>query len=186
MDGICGSELCVLNDDASVALAVLLESMVMKRRSLLAAVLSAAGVTASVAAVLPYDESADAKADISRVLREAKADHRKVLVIFGANWCEDCRALDKALKTGPNAKLMSREFEVVKVDVGRFNRNLDVDAAYGNAIKKGIPAAVVLSADNQILYSTKAGELSNARRMSETGVYEFFDNVARKVSPQGQ
>ena len=158
----------------------------MKLRNMLAATLLAAWATASVGSPLPYDEAADAKADIRHALSEAKADHRKVLVIFGANWCEDCRALDKAFKTGPNAELMSRQFDVVKIDVGRFNRNLDVDSVYGNAIKKGIPAAVVLSADNQVLYSTKAGELSNARRMSETGVYEFFDNVVHTVSPQQQ
>jgi thioredoxin 1 len=151
---------------------------------LLTAALLGGVLGATTAAALPYDEAADAKAEIGRALNDAKADHRKVLVIFGADWCEDCRALDKALRVGRNADLMSREFKVVKVDVGRFNRNLDVDAAYGNAIKKGIPAAVVLSADDQLLYSTKAGELSNARRMSETGVYDFFANVLQGVASQ--
>jgi len=37
----------------------------------------------------------------------------------------------------------------------------------------------VLSSDERVLYATKAGELSNARRMSATGIYEFFDRVAR-------
>ena len=102
-----------------------------------------------------------------------------MLVIFGANWCEDCRALDQALKTGRNATLMAKEFEVVKVDVGRFNRNLDVARMYGDPIKKGIPAAVVLSTDNRVLYATKAGELADARRMSETGIYDFFESVVK-------
>jgi thioredoxin 1 len=156
----------------------------MHRRTFSIAALSVALVATTSAAPLPYDEAADAKADVSRVLAKARADHQKVLVIFGANWCEDCRALDKALKTGPNADLMSRQFDIVKVDVGRFDRNLDIDAKYGNAIKKGIPAAVVLSEDDQVLYSTKAGELSNARRMSDTGVYDFFVNVVQTVTTQ--
>jgi protein disulfide-isomerase len=131
------------------------------------------------AAPLPYDESADAKADVQRALGAARAGKRNVLVIFGANWCEDCHVLDQALKTGRNAVLMSKEFEVVKVDVGRFNRNLDITRAYGDPIKKGIPAAVVLAADNSVLYATKAGELADARRMSETGIYDFFDNIVK-------
>jgi thioredoxin 1 len=131
------------------------------------------------AAPLPYDESADAKADVQRALSAAKAGQRPVLVIFGANWCEDCRVLDHALKTGRNATLMAREFEVVKVDVGRFNRNLDIARAYGDPIKKGIPAAVVLSADNRVLYATRAGELADARRMSETGISDFFEGVVK-------
>ena len=68
---------------------------------------------------LPYDESADAKAAIQQALTAAKSDQVPVLVIFGANWCEDCRSLDTALQAIPNAALMAKEFKVVKVDVGR-------------------------------------------------------------------
>ncbi len=148
----------------------------MKRRFLLLLAM-AAGVAA--AAPLPYDESADAKASLQQALARAQAGQRPVLVIFGANWCEDCRALDQSLKQGRNAALMALEFEVVKVDVGRFNRNLDVARAYGDPIGKGIPAAVVLSADNRVLYATRAGELADARRMSETGIHDFFDGVVK-------
>jgi len=139
----------------------------------------AATAAAVAAAPLPYDESADAQAAIRTALGAVGTGPRRVLIVFGANWCEDCRSLDQALKSGRNAGLMAREFEVVKVDVGRFDRNLDVAKAYGDPIRKGIPAAVVLSADERVLYATKAGELSNARRMSETGVYDFFDGVVR-------
>ncbi|MDE1712782.1 thiol reductase thioredoxin, partial (plasmid) [Chromobacterium amazonense] len=55
----------------------------------------------------------------------------------------------------------------------------DIDAAYGHPIAKGIPAAVVLSPDNQVIYATRAGELADARRMSETGIYEFFERVSK-------
>ena len=150
----------------------------MLRRSLLLLALCGA---AALAAPLPYDEAADAKAQIQQALGTAAADKHAVLVVFGANWCDDCRALDQALKTGRNAELIAREFDVVKVDVGRFNKNLDVAKRFGDPIKKGIPAAVVLSADGQVLYATRAGELADARRMSDTGVYDFFDGVVRKA-----
>ena len=137
--------------------------------------------TAAWAAPLPYDEAADAKADVQRTLGEAKKANMPVLVIFGANWCEDCRALDKALKTGKNAELVNREFKVVKVDVGRFDKNLDVAKAYGDPIKKGIPGAAVLSPDAKVLYITKLGELADARHMSETGIYDFFHAVTQQT-----
>ena len=150
----------------------------MRRRLLLLTVLLASWAGAASG---PYDESADAKAAVQQALSFAKSDQVPVLVIFGANWCEDCRALDLALKTGRNAEQIAHEFKVVKVDVGNFNRNLDLSHSYGDAIKKGIPAAVVLSADNQILYATRAGELANARRMSESGIYEFFKDASEKA-----
>jgi protein disulfide-isomerase len=135
----------------------------------------------SYAAGLPYDESADAKADVKRTLAEAKKADKPVLIIYGANWCLDCRALDKALHEGRNAELVNREFKVVKVDVGRFDKNLDVAEAYGNPIKKGIPGAAVLSPDGKVLYLTKLGELADARHMSETGIYDFFHAVTQQT-----
>lgn len=137
--------------------------------------------TVALAAAMPYDPAADARQDVRQALVAAKAAGVPVLVIMGANWCEDCRALDVALNSGKNAELIPRHFKVVKVDVGNFDRNLDLSAAYGNPIKKGIPAAVVLSPDNQVLYATRGGELSNARRMSETGVYDFFAKVVAET-----
>jgi len=133
------------------------------------------------AAPLPYDEAADAKADVKRTLTEAKKENRPVLVIFGANWCEDCRALDKALHEGRNAELVNREFKMVKVDVGRFDKNLDVAKAYGDPIKKGIPGAAVLSPEGKVLYITKLGELADARHMSDTSIYDFFHAVTQQT-----
>jgi protein disulfide-isomerase len=131
------------------------------------------------AATLPYDEKADAGADLNKALAEASAQHKKVLVVFGANWCPDCRELDKSLH-GKSAPLIDSKFVVVKVDVGHFDKNQEIANAYGNPIKKGIPAAVLLSAKNDVLYATKGGELSNARKMSDQGIYDFFNDVVAK------
>jgi len=133
----------------------------------------------AVGAPLPYDESADAKAAVQQALSAAKESRTPVFVIFGANWCEDCRALDRAIQSGQSADLLAREFKVVKVDIGNFDRNLDLVAAYGNPIKKGIPAAVILSPGNEVLYATRAGELADARRMSESGIYDFLRKVTQ-------
>ncbi|MFC6522556.1 thioredoxin family protein [Undibacterium arcticum] len=136
--------------------------------------------TAAVGATnLPYDEKADANADLKQALSQAKSSNKKVLVVFGANWCPDCRELDKALH-GKSAALIDGKFIVVKVDVGQFDKNLELAKSYGNPIKKGIPAAVLLTSDNQVLYASKGGELSDARHMGDNGVYDFFNQVLNK------
>ena len=147
----------------------------MKKILLSLAISVAAGLAG--AAERPYDEGADAKAQIAAALHQAAVAKEPVLLIFGANWCEDCRALDHALKTGRNAELMGR-FKVVKVDVGNFDHNLDVVAAYGNPTQKGIPSALILSPDNKVLFMTRAGELADARSMSDDGIYDFFTKAA--------
>jgi len=136
---------------------------------------------AVTAADMPYDEAADAKADIQAALAEARKANVPVLVVFGANWCGDCKMLDRAFKGGKNARF-AQEFRIVKVDVARFTKNLDIAEAYGVPLKKGIPAAVVLGSKGEVVYATRAGELADARKMGEDGIFEFFRGVAEKKS----
>jgi thioredoxin 1 len=128
----------------------------------------------------PYDEHANAAQDIRQALALAKTDHRKVLLVFGANWCGDCRELDRAMH-GSSQALIQARFDVVKIDVGNFDRNLDIAQRYGNPIKMGIPAVVVLDRHDRMIYSTKGGELADARKMGEQGIYEF---LSQKLAPQ--
>jgi protein disulfide-isomerase len=134
---------------------------------------------AAVGAQLPYDEHADAHATLQQGLDAARASGKDVLVVFGANWCKDCRELDKALH-GRTASVIDARFVVVKIDVGNFDKNLDVAKRYGYPIGKGIPAAVVLSPDDKVLYATRAGELADARHMGDDGIYDFFVKVVPK------
>jgi protein disulfide-isomerase len=127
----------------------------------------------------PYNEAADARQDIKQAQSQAAQSGKSVIVVFGANWCADCKVLDIAMKQGASAPFVAREFAVVKVDVGRFDRNVAVAESYGVPLKKGIPAVVILSPANKILYVTRAGELADARDMGENGIYEFL----RKVTP---
>jgi thioredoxin 1 len=154
--------------------------MTMTRPAAALALLAVALVAS--AADAPYNEAANAEADVQQALVAARAAHKQILLVFGANWCPDCRELDKALR-GTSRALIEGRFDVVKIDVGNFDKNLDLAQRYGNPIEKGIPAVVVLSADGEISYSTKGGELANARKMGETGIYDF---LVRSVATPGR
>jgi protein disulfide-isomerase len=126
----------------------------------------------------PYDETADATVAIQQALTQTAPTNAPVIVIFGANWCGDCQMLDKAMKSEASASLLAHEFKVVKVNVGRFDKNLDVAKSYGVPLEKGIPAVAIISSKNSVLYVTKEGELANARKMGDDGIYQFFKQVA--------
>ena len=136
---------------------------------------------AASAAKGPYDEAADAKLEIKQALAQAPPANTPVIVVFGANWCPDCKMLDSAMKRGASAPLLSREFKLVKVNVGQFDHNLDLIKLYGVPLKKGIPEVVILSPQNEVLYVTKEGELSDARKLGKDGIYQFFKRVTAAV-----
>src|SRR5512140_2962075 len=99
----------------------------------------------ALAATGPYDEAADAKAQVAAAVADAAKANMPVLVVFGANWCPDCKVLDLAFKEGAAAPLIAKHFKVVKVDVGRFDKNVSIAEGYGVPVKNGIPAIAVLS-----------------------------------------
>ncbi len=124
---------------------------------------------------MPYDAAADPRRDLQRALEAARREHKRVLVVFGANWSPDCRVLDDAFHAGGKTDaLVASRFEVVHVDVGRFDRNLDFARRYGDPVGKGIPSVVVVTPSNQVVYQTKAGELADARELGADGIYGFF------------
>ena len=142
-------------------------------RLLLISVLMGLALSANAAGPWPYDEQADAPAQVQQAITAAHKDHKAVLLVFGANWCPDCRALDQALH-GSSESLIQGRFHVVKINVGNFDTNLELSHQYGDPIQKGIPAVVLVDSHDRILYSTKGGELANARQMGDQGIYDFL------------
>ena len=137
--------------------------------------------SATSAADGPYNETADAKLDIKQALTQSATVKTPVIIVFGANWCGDCKMLDSAMKSGASAPLLSKDFQIVKVNVGHFDKNLDVAKTYGVPLQMGIPAVAIISTNNQVLYVTREGELANARKMGDSGIYEFFKRVTTEA-----
>ena len=147
------------------------------RRCLLSAVLLLAAGCADKRPK-PYDERADARVDLNRALQQAREQSKPVLVVFGANWCADCQALARQMADGPVASHVAQRFVVTKVDVGDFNKNLDLARQMGDAVKKGIPAVAVLRADGSFERATQAGELASARQLGADQVLAVLESLS--------
>ncbi|EMJ89304.1 thioredoxin family protein [Leptospira meyeri] len=104
----------------------------------------------------------------------AKKSNRKLIVVFGADWCPDCRALDGIFGEPETKALLKENFILFKVDVGRFDKNLSLNEKLGDPIQNGIPALVVIEPTGKILTSTKGGEFSNASKMTKEQVLEYL------------
>ncbi len=148
-----------------------------RRSTLLALLLAAATAGYSQSTWRGYDEGADANAAIAQAVQRIQGSGRKVLVVFGANWCGDCRVLDETMKTGRLKQLMNAHFDVVKVDIGRFDRNVQIAERYAVPLKKGIPTIAIVDGSGRASFVTQAGELADARAMGETGLVRFFDRT---------
>jgi thioredoxin 1 len=122
-----------------------------------------------------YPASADARKEIAEALTIAAKTHQRVLLVFGANWCYDCHVLDEAFHSPEIAPTMGKSFEVVHVDIGQSDKNLDIAKQYDVPLDRGVPAIAVLDSDGKLLFSQKRGEFEAARSMSAEDILDFLD-----------
>lgn len=131
-----------------------------------------------------YNESADARAEIKEALQKAAAEHKRVIVVFGANWCYDCHVLDKAFHSSELAPVVAANYEVVHVDIGKGDKNQDLMRQYEVPMKRGIPGLAVLDSDGKLIYSQKNGEFENARALAPADFLAFLNQW--KPAPQSR
>lgn len=121
-----------------------------------------------------YAVDADASKEIEAAKLRAGNEKKRVLLVFGANWCYDCHVLDRALHEGEAGRLMLDNFVLVHVDIGEGNKNLDLLKTYKIPLEKGVPAVAILSSDGRLLYSSGQGEFEAARRMMKKDLVKFL------------
>jgi hypothetical protein len=123
-----------------------------------------------------YEKDADAKVEIQEAKSQAKKDHQRIILVFGANWCYDCHVLDQAFHQPDVSRVLQKNFQVVHVDIGddgKKNNNLAAD--YKVPLNKGVPALAILDADGKLLFSQENGEWESARSLDPDDVMRFLD-----------
>lgn len=126
----------------------------------------------------PYDSTANAKEDVNRVLAAAEVSGKSVIIAMGANWCHDSRALAANFQTPRFETLISENYELLYVDVGQKNRNIDIANRFGQDEIAGTPTVFVLSSSGQVLNADTAPTWRNAASRDADTIYEYFADYA--------
>lgn len=122
-----------------------------------------------------YPADADAKKNIEAALTTAAAENKRVMLIFGGNWCYDCHVLDQALHEGDAAKIVKESFLLVHVDIGEGDKNLDLIRKYETTLDFGVPTMVIIGDEGRIVYSSTKGEFEAARTMMKKDLVAFLN-----------
>jgi len=128
-------------------------------------------------------DEADAAAALAFSLEKAQSADRKVLAIFGADWCHDSRALAGWLQTPRFRALADREFEIVYIDAGTpqqgKGRNLALAADHGVSGITGTPSLLVLAPDGSLLNTPEdAKSWRNTASRSEEAIFAALEAYA--------
>jgi thiol-disulfide isomerase/thioredoxin len=128
----------------------------------------------------PYDENADANAAVDAAFARAKANGKRVLIDLGGNWCGDCIVLANIMQLPEMKPYIAAHFEVVTVDVGRFNKNLQIPARFGITKRlEGVPAVIIAEPDGTFVNPGKITALADARHMTPQGIADWLAQWAK-------
>lgn len=131
-------------------------------------------------AVAIYNPAANAQVEIRQARATAKAEGKLVLIDFGADWCPDCVVLARHMESTTVKPFLEAHYVVVRVNVGKWDANLDISKQYGEPIKQGIPAVVVVDSSDTVIASTGGGELANARTSTSEDILALLKQWAAK------
>lgn len=122
-------------------------------------------------AAKPYDEQANARDQIAAALARAKRDNRRVLLQWGGNWCHWCVLLHNLFRSDQEiARKLMYEYEVVYVDAGREQKNMDLAEQYGARAKQdGFPYLTVLDAGGNAIANQETSTFENQDQQAQPG-----------------
>lgn len=129
----------------------------------------------------PYDEAADANRAVASAKARARRSGKRLLIDLGGNWCADCRILAGVMALPAVHAFVTHYYALVMVDVGQFDRNLQIPAHYGLKRRlEGVPSLLVVDPrTDRLLNRGHTAALADARHLSPQALADWLAHWAR-------
>jgi hypothetical protein len=136
-------------------------------------------VTVVLASGELYLPSDDVMADVSNALNVARESNKLVLVVMGANWCHDSRALASRLYQQPLNTLIDEHYETVFVDVGFLDKGKEVISSIGPPGYYATPTVLILDpVSGRLVNADNRHQWGDAYNISMEESIEYFQVMA--------
>lgn len=132
----------------------------------------------------PYDRTIDVSTAVDEALARAASRGTKLLLVMGANWCHDSRALAGWLETPRFQAMIANHYELVFVDAGKpqegEGRNLHIAQRFGIDELPGTPNLLIVAPDGTLLNRDTATGWRNAASRSEDAIFAELAGFANQ------
>jgi hypothetical protein len=131
-----------------------------------------------------YQPSDDPLADVHSAIAKAGLTERRALVVLGANWCHDSRALAKRLHRSPLAEVIQEHYELVMVDVGFYEQGREIVQQFGVPHFYATPTVLIIEpASGRVVDDEERHMWGNAYRIGTSESVEYFEKWASSDRP---
>ena len=126
-----------------------------------------------------YAPSDNALADVKQALATAGSEDHRALVVLGANWCHDSRALAARLNEPPLAEVIEENYELVFVDVGYYEHGRDVTLEFDVPNFYATPTVLIIDPSTGRLLNDEDRHMwANAYSIDMSSSLEYFEKWA--------
>ena len=128
---------------------------------------------------LPYNGEIYSESDIERFLDSSINKSKQPIIIFGGNWCPDCRILEGTLQLPTIKKYMIEHYEIMHVDVGRYDKNMNLISYFKIPKEEGVPRVLVFDINKNILNMESTKEWTTARDRKQQEIFNYFQALVQ-------
>ena len=128
---------------------------------------------------LPYNGEIYSESDIERFLDSSINKLKQPIIIFGGNWCPDCRILEGTLQLPTIKKYMIEHYEIMHVDVGRYDKNMNLISYFKIPKEEGVPRVLVFDNKKNILNMESTKEWTTARDRKQQEIFNYFQALVQ-------
>ena len=126
---------------------------------------------------LPYDGTIYSVKNLNKFMNETVAANKQPILMFGANWCPDCRIFAGTMNIPKIKAYIEERFNVLYIDVKRYEINMHLMEEYGIPSAEGIPRLLVFDKDKNLLNNSRTAEWRTARDRSSQEIFDFFQDI---------
>ena len=126
---------------------------------------------------LPYDGTIYSVKNLNKFMNETIAANKQPILMFGANWCPDCRIFAGTMNIPKIKAYIEERFNVLYIDVKRYEINMHLMEEYGIPSAEGIPRLLVFDKDKNLLNNSRTAEWRTARDRSSQEIFDFFQEI---------
>jgi thiol-disulfide isomerase/thioredoxin len=128
---------------------------------------------------LPYNGEIYSESDVERFLDNSINKLKQPIIIFGGNWCPDCRILEGTLQLPTIKKYMIEHYEIMHVDVGRYDKNMNLISYFKIPKEEGVPRVLVFDNKKNILNMESTKEWTTARDRKQQEIFNYFQSLVQ-------
>lgn len=126
-----------------------------------------------------YDTTTDGKTLVDQALAVARKENTRVLLSWGGNWCDWCFVLDDLLHTDRTLRrTLLYEYELVNIDLGDFNRNMDLADELGANPEASAPYLTILDASGKAVANREGADFEVGESYDVARLNDFLKENA--------